>query len=222
MQSPLVHFVVVAAGEGQRFSSTIPKQFVKIHGKTLAYHTLNALYKAFPEAIFTLVINPEHQSYWNNVFQELSFSLHHIIEGGRERFHSVKNGLTYIKNDQIVAIHDIARPIVSPLLIQKGVELAIQHGTAIPILPLNDALIHIDSQGIYYADRRKFFRVQTPQFFRANIILHAYQQESQIIFPDDASVALAAGYELHFFDGDLHNIKLTHPEDLSYVKTFLS
>lgn len=216
-----VHFVVVAAGEGQRFSSSLPKQFFLVNGKTIASHTLTALHEAWPDAIFTLVINPSHQAYWQDVYQSLNFQVNHVVEGGKERFHSVKNGLQYVSVGQIVAVHDIARPLVSKQLIQKGLEIARKKGSAIPMVPVNDALLHFENEHVSYVDRKKFFRVQTPQFFEASILLKAYQQNTHESFPDDASVVMAAGFELHFFEGEPHNIKLTYSDDLKLLEMFL-
>jgi len=216
-----LHFIVVAAGKGKRFSSEIPKQFLKIHDKTLAWYTLNNLHNAAPTAKLTLVIAPEHTNQWKEVLSTLSFQPHAIIHGGAERFDSVRNGISAASENEIVAIHDIARPLIRSRLIQEGYQLANERGIAIPILPIHDALIYKTNKHISYVDRTAYFRIQTPQFFKGDIIQKIFTQIKENTYPDEASAALACGYELHFFEGDPFNIKLTYPSDIEFIRSFL-
>lgn len=95
-------------------------------------------------------------------------------------------------------------------------------GNAIPVLPINESLRKIDGELSISVDRSQYFGVQTPQTFRSEQILKAFQQEFDPLFTDDASVAEKAGFKIHLVEGNRENIKITTPVDLIMAEAILS
>jgi 2-C-methyl-D-erythritol 4-phosphate cytidylyltransferase len=112
--------IIVAAGTGKRFSSKLPKQFELLCGRPMLMHPIEAFYESEAGISIVVVIPKEYMSLWAELSQEYNFRIpHRVIEGGPERFHSVKNGLSHIDDEGLVAIHDGARPLVSCELIRE-------------------------------------------------------------------------------------------------------
>ncbi len=214
--------IIVAGGTGKRFGTETPKQFLPICGKPMIIHTLEAFQKALPDIEFVVVINPALQNILDDIFFEFPFSNCIIAESGPERFYSVRNGLAKITDqDSLVAIHDAVRPLVSSTVITQGFRDAEYFGNAIPVVNIPDSLRIKDGPLNQPVDRRVFFRVQTPQCFRTELIKKAYRQNYDEKFTDDAMVLESAGQRIHLIDGNAENIKITYPFDLLVAEAFL-
>ena len=165
----------------------------------------------------------EHMSLWQDLCLQHSFEIKHLaIEGGSNRFESVRNALETIKDSKgLVAIHDGARPLVTKELIQKGFETAEMCGTAIPAVPVTDSIRQLDRQGSHTVNRESFVAVQTPQIFNLEILQKAYTADYSPMFTDDASVVEFNGQSVTLYDGSSENIKITRPIDLKIAETIL-
>ena len=114
-----------------------------------------------------------------------------------------------------VAVHDGARPLITPSMISRGWECALRNDSAIPSIPLSDSIRHLSGQGESHSVARKdYVAVQTPQIFKSEIIKRAYAQPESADFTDDASVVEALGLKVSLYDGEPDNIKITYPRDL--------
>lgn len=217
-----IHFVIVAGGSGKRISSSVPKQFISVLDTPLWVHTYKRLKNAVPHAEFTMVVNNDNIALWNAQKDEfLREHLIHLAGSGPERFHSVKNGLQYVKSDQIIAIHDAVRPFVSNKVIESGIHVAGRYGAAVPAIPLKESIRQIDGALSKTLDRSEFRIIQTPQFFKGEIILDAYRQSYRASFTDDASVVEAASYSIRLIEGNSENIKITEDTDLIICEALL-
>jgi 2-C-methyl-D-erythritol 4-phosphate cytidylyltransferase len=147
---------------------------------------------------------------------------HQIVAGGNERYDSVKKGLEKISDNQLVAIHDGVRPLVSRETISKSYQLAEIYGSAVPSVPVKESLREVLECKNRPVDRRNFYLIQTPQTFNSLLIKQAYQKPYNPLFTDDASVFEAAGNEVHLFEGNIENIKITTPTDLKMAEAFLN
>lgn len=217
-----IHFIILAGGSGKRIKSSVPKQFVEISGTPLWVHTYKRLKNALPEAEFTIVVNKDNIALWNE--QKTRFIPNHTVNlaaSGPERFHSVKNGLHFVKNNQIVVIHDAVRPFVSNAVIENGIHVADRYGAAVPAIALKESIRQIDGALSKSLDRSQFRIIQTPQFFKADIILDAYRQSYHISFTDDASVVEAASHSIRLIEGNSENIKITEDIDLIICEALL-
>ena len=216
--------VIVAGGSGSRMKSMVPKQFIVVGGQPVLMHTIRQFQKAVADIDIVVVLPHDQITYWNELIQEYKFDISHkVVEGGKSRFQSVKNGLLSIDSKEgVVAIHDGVRPFVSIDIINKSFDVAQAQGCAIVSMPLKDSLREIKSDGGNEAKERSSYRIiQTPQTFRLATLLEAFDTEELALFTDDATVYEHAGHEIILIDGDYRNIKLTTPEDLVIADVFL-
>jgi len=218
------YIIIVAGGQGSRFKSEIPKQFVNLNGLPVLMHTISAFF-AYQNSIEIIVVLPEEQiEYWKSLCTDYQFNIKHkIVTGGSTRFYSVKNGLSQIKNDGIVGIHDGVRPLIDVETISRCYQIAEKEGNAIPMVAPVDSMRKISDNGTNsYVDRQKYCLIQTPQVFKTELILKAFKQEYNVSFTDDASVleALIPG-SIKLVEGNRQNLKITTPEDLLYAESIL-
>lgn len=214
--------LIVAGGSGSRMSADKPKQFMLLNNRPILMHTIQKFYD-FNNAIEIVVVLPDSQfEYWRKLCAEFDFSINHqVIKGGDERFFSVKNGLDVLSNDGIVFIHDGVRPLVSHQTIQRALDTTLQHGNAVPVLPVIESLRKIDEGGNEMVDRSQFVGIQTPQTFLLSEIKEAYQQNFSKAFTDDTSVLECTGKIINLIEGNRENIKITNPIDLKIAEALL-
>lgn len=217
------NIIIVAGGTGTRMQSTIPKQFIEIHGKPILIHTIEKFIE-FDE--FINVIVAVHKDY----LTEANFMLaEHFPEkniqtvlGGETRFHSVKNGLNCITNkNDVVGIHDAARPLVSVKTIKICFETAAKKGNAIPVAPVNESLRMVTNNINKAVSRDDYKTVQTPQCFIVSKIKEAFEQPFSPFFTDDATVLESMDEQINLVEGNTENIKITNPADLKFAELYL-
>jgi len=214
--------IIVAGGSGNRMGSEISKQFLELCGKPILMHTLQAFHDYDPESAIILVLPEDQKQYWKGLCLKHSFSLlHQVVSGGKTRFYSVLNGLSQIEDEGIVFIHDGVRPLVTWETLDRCLETAQKYGNAIPVLPVNESLRKLEGDQNISVDRSQYFSVQTPQTFRSDQILKAYEQDFDPAFTDDASVAEKAGFAIQMVEGNRENIKITIPIDLIVAEALL-
>lgn len=214
--------IIVAGGSGSRMGTEIPKQFLELCGKPVLMHTIQVFHDFDPESKIILVLPEDQQQFWKGLCLKHSFSLRHqVVSGGKTRFHSVLNGLSQIEDEGIVFIHDGVRPLVSRETLDRCLETAQKLGNAIPVLPVNESLRKLAGDLNISVDRSQYFSVQTPQTFRCEQILEAFQQDFDPAFTDDASVAEKAGFSIQMVEGNRENIKITTPIDLIFAVALL-
>lgn len=208
------YVIIVAAGSGKRIGGPVPKQFLELDGKPILMRTIEA-FDGVGEII--VVLNPDYVEFWRELCAKHSFNLPHtVVDGGAERFHSVKNALETIPDDALVAIHDGVRPFVTHQVIEEAFSAAEAYGAAVPVVDCPDSvrIITEDGTGSNPFDRSRVKLVQTPQVFKASIIKRAYDVEFDKAFTDDASVAEASGYKVALTKGCSENKKITYSSDL--------
>lgn len=216
------HIVIVAGGKGLRLGAEIPKQFVEINGLPILMHTINVFRKSGVEDI-VLVLPESHFDFWENLCQKHHFQSPKFVAGGKERFHSVRNGINALANQNgIVGIHDAVRPFVNSNTINQGFEEALNHGSAIPFAPVRDTLRQNQNNQFQLVNRNDFILIQTPQFFNLQSfakIINETDFNEQIT--DDASVYEGDGNSCFFYEGNHENIKITFASDLLIAKALL-
>jgi len=218
--------IIVAGGSGKRMQNKTPKQFLVLKDKPVIVHTLNCLYNAEPNAIFIIVLPETQISKWQKICKKFNISMNHIItSGGPTRFHSVKNGLKAIPNEKhnsLVAIHDSIRPFVDKNTITQGFRIAELKGNAIPAIDAKESIrinYGISNKSI---PREQVKFIQTPQFFKTNALINAYNTHYSEDFTDDASVFEKAGNQIYLFEGYEKNIKITTQTDLMIANAYLN
>jgi 2-C-methyl-D-erythritol 4-phosphate cytidylyltransferase len=216
------YVIIVAGGSGQRMLSEIPKQFLCISGKPVLLFSIETFSEAIPGIEIILVLPETHIETWQKLIEDLNIRLKHtMVTGGETRAQSVRNGLLHITEPGLVAIHDGVRPLISTYFIKKLFAEAERFGNAIPVIPVTETVREIAGDSSLLLDRANLRLVQTPQVFDTEELRTAYANSGAQNFTDDAAVIEAAGYKPHLCDGDLYNLKLTHPIDMLLAETIL-
>lgn len=210
--------IIVAGGKGLRMGGDVPKQFLPINGKPILMHTIEAFRKALDGIEIILVLPADQHEYWQKLCQDYNFCSPGLIaKGGETRFHSVKNGLAFLPDDEdaVVGIHDGVRPFVSKETIQRCYATAAGGRAVVPVVPVVETIRQILPDGKSITRPRDEYRlVQTPQTFPLVMLKKAYEQSYSETFTDDASVVEAMGEEILMVEGNRENIKITTPSDL--------
>jgi len=145
-----------------------------------------------------------------------------VVEGGERRQDSVTNAFHAVApSSQVIVVHDAARPLVSPALIERTIDAAVKHGAAIAALQARDTVKRGDAAGIIRGTipREEIFLAQTPQAFRVGVLRDALALASaQSDATDEAMLAEQAGHAVHLVEGDPQNLKITTPEDLAIAE----
>jgi 2-C-methyl-D-erythritol 4-phosphate cytidylyltransferase len=213
--------VIVAGGSGTRMGKELPKQFLELNGKAILIHSINVFLHAYADIHINLVLPKEYLELAKEMVKQASISANIMfIEGGATRFESVKNGLKEVRDAELIFVHDAVRCLVTPELIKVCAEEADKYGSAIPVVPVRDSMRRIDpaDQSSIIVNRENLVVVQTPQTFKKNILLSAFDVDYSPDFTDEASVVEAAGYRVHLVQGEETNIKITFPDDLVYAE----
>lgn len=211
--------IIAAGGSGQRMGSDIPKQFLEISGKTLLWYSVNVFSKSFDDITIIVVAPPDLIQKAKEVCT--GFSNVVFAQGGNTRFQSVKNGLTLVKEDSVVFVHDAVRCLVTTELVKNCYNQAIEVGSAIPSIAVNDSIRIIHDGSHKVIDRNSIRIIQTPQTFRSEIILPAFAVNDNENFTDEATVVEASGRDVELIEGEQANIKITRPVDLLIAEKIL-
>ena len=218
---PEQHFsvVIVAGGKGLRAGGEIPKQFQPIGGKPILMRTAEAFYNFDYRMRIVIVLPEEFRLFWEELCEKHNFRIpHSIVGGGVTRFHSVKNGLAEIQEDEIVGIHDAARPFIPKEVIGRCYQEAFDFRCGvIPVIEEKNSVRILTAYESKALDRKKIRVVQTPQIFPADLLKNAYETPYREEFTDDASVAEYSGIQIKLVKGDERNIKITTPLDLKFA-----
>jgi 2-C-methyl-D-erythritol 4-phosphate cytidylyltransferase len=217
-----LYAVIVAGGTGERMKSELPKQFLEIAGKPILMHTIEK-FRDFDGSVEIITVLPEDLlRFWSDLQKKYSFTVPHtLVKGGKTRFESVRNGLGFIDEPGLVAIHDGVRPFVSIETIKRCFDTAERLGNAIPAISPSDSLRIVTGNSNEPVDRTKIKLIQTPQVFRTDLIRYAYRQDYLPEFTDDAIVLERTGAKINLVEGNRENIKITNPEDLQIARALL-
>ena len=212
----------MAGGLGKRMQSALPKQFMMLGSLPVVAHTINTFSEALPGAEIVVVLPEEHIPLWRNLAARFDVAVHRCIAGGKERFHSVKNGLDALSSEvEFVAVHDGVRALATKKMILRVQLAAEEMGAAIPVTEVVDSYRRVDGSDSYIVPRSELRIVQTPQTFSASLLRRAYEQPFSESFTDDASVVEALGAKITLVEGERRNIKLTTPEDMAIAERLL-
>ncbi|MGL4851206.1 MAG: 2-C-methyl-D-erythritol 4-phosphate cytidylyltransferase [Phocaeicola sp.] len=207
--------IVVAGGKGLRMGGEIPKQFLPVEGLPVLMRTLNRFYQYDSSIELILVLPESQQTYWKELCLTHNFTLNYqLANGGKTRFHSVKNGLAKVSDAELVGVHDGVRPFVSTAVINRCFEQAALKGAAIPVIDVVETVRQLTEQGSVTVPRDHYKLVQTPQVFQTDLLRHGYEQPFNEFFTDDASVVEALGKSIQLVEGNRENMKITTPFDL--------
>lgn len=216
--------IIVAGGSGSRMNSDIPKQYIEINGVPIIVKTIKRFLEYNAAINIIICVSKEFESLMKALIvkHDLKRAAIKITIGGDTRFASVKNGLKLLElTDNMVGIHDAARPFVSINTIKNCFNTAELKGNAVPCIAVNESIRKVDNHKNTGVNRDAYKIIQTPQCFVVKAIKHAYEQEYSADFTDDASVLEADGTLINLVEGNVENIKITTPYDLQLANSFL-
>lgn len=216
------HSILVAGGSGKRLGGPVPKQFQLLKGRPLLMWTIEAFHRCDPAMPLIVVLPEEHFGIWKALCMGHRFFIEHqVVAGGAQRYHSVQAGLGQVKGEDLVAVHDGVRPLVSPDLIARCFDAARRSGAAIPVVPVVPSVRETTAEGSRALDRTRLLEVQTPQCFRAGLLRKAFDLPYDPAFTDEATMVERLGAKVELVEGEVTNLKVTSPVDLLAAGTML-
>ena len=223
-----VSAVIVAAGGGERLGARQPKGFVELTGVPLFVHAARALGAADAIVDVVVVVPPGMVGQAERLLDRAELSAT-VCEGGATRQDSVSRGLACARRSaSAIAVHDAARPLVQPRLVERTVAALQDPWDAVaPALPVVDTLKLVEMPRLSVlrtVDRDHLWAVQTPQVFRRSTLerVHARVASAADAATDDLALVERAGGRVRLVEGDRRNFKITYPEDLALAAALLA
>jgi len=217
-----VHALILASGTGSRASTRIPKQFIKVAGKSLLEHTI-AVFENHPAIDDIHVVVPaSYRELAEELLVQNSFKkIRRVLNGGESRSESSRCGLTGMDDEDWVLIHDSVRPFVSHRIIDSCLTALEEYSAVDVAVPSPDTVIQVDDSKVIASipDRSTLMLGQTPQAFHVGVIRRAHELfKDGADFPATDDCGLVVHYDLapiKVVDGHPHNMKVTYSEDLA-------
>lgn len=225
-QIPAFHVLIAAAGRGARMGSPVPKQYRNLAGKPVLRHSIETLLRLPGCLSLTVIIDPHDAKLYHEAVSGLDLPT--PIHGSDERNKSIYNGLKElpdIKNEDLILIHDAARPCLKGREIEKLLEALLNNRAACLAAPLSSTLRRAgdDGEAAEIIPRDSLWALQTPQGFRYGDILDAHRAaDPQTPHTDDTRLVSALGIAVKLVEGSETNIKITRPEDFELAQKILN
>lgn len=220
--------IVLAAGSGKRMNSQVHKQYLIIQDRPVLYYSLKEFEDSAVDEIVLVVGKGEEEFCRREIVDKYGISkVKAIVEGGKERYHSVFEGLKQTSDADYVLIHDGARPFVNQDIIRRCMQEVQKYQACVVGMPVKDTIKIADEEG--YAkqtpDRKNVWMIQTPQTFSYALIYGAYEEmlktEDTAITDDAMVLERIKGKKSKLIEGSYRNIKITTPEDLLIANVYL-
>lgn len=220
--------IVLAAGAGKRMNTKVHKQYLLLKEKPILYYSLKAFEDSHVDEIILVTGAEEIEFCRKEIVEKYGFGkVRAIVEGGRERYHSVYEGLKAVGETDYVLIHDGARPFVSQDIIERISEAVCEYRACVAGMPVKDTIKISDEEGFAKEtpNRSSVWMIQTPQAFSYPLIYDAYtrmlEKEDSTITDDAMVVERMTNYKVRLIEGSYRNIKITTPEDLLIAEQLL-
>lgn len=220
--------IIVAAGSGQRMCSDVKKQYMDINGKPLVCYSINAFMRSSVDEIVLVVPESDIEMVKTDIVEKYGFTkVKSVVSGGTTRTKSVQKGLMAALDSYIVLVHDAARPMIEPELIDRVVDAVKEEDAAFLAVPVKNTIYYIDGDKASNSlDRNMLYAAQTPQGFKTELLKRAYDEaEKEIVESaktDDVTfVYNHTGVMAEVIMGDHKNTKVTTPEDAVLAKLLL-
>jgi 2-C-methyl-D-erythritol 4-phosphate cytidylyltransferase len=217
--------ILVAAGSSQRMG--FDKLFVTIAGEPVIAHVVRAFDQAISVSEIIVVAREDRRDQIQKINRDAGFKkLRSIVTGGERRQDSVRAGLDRAEREaKYVAVHDAARPLITPEQIERAFKQCRVHGAAALAQPVNDTLKRADAD-LFVAgsvDRHQLYAMQTPQIFDRDLIEDAYRAvyAQGITITDEVSAVERLGHKIALVLDDDFNFKITYPRDLPVAEFIL-
>jgi 2-C-methyl-D-erythritol 4-phosphate cytidylyltransferase len=215
--------IIVAAGRSERMGGA-DKIFTALMGRPLLAWALGAFNRCDDIDAIVVVTAPGALDRMRDFIREWRFTkVTAVVAGGATRQDSVRAGIDAAPGAAIVAVHDAARPLVTPELISRGVALARERGAALCAVPARDTVKEVAGDPPVVRstpDRARMWLAQTPQVFDRKLLLEAHAGAASTA-TDDAALVEASGHPVYVYEGEATNIKITTPDDIVIAEALL-
>lgn len=218
--------VIVAAGKSERMGENVDKAFLSLGTKPVLVYSLHAFEKCHEIDGVVLVVRKDRLEAARSMVQIFGCTkVKHIVAGGNKRQTSVVNGLDCLPDEvKVVAVHDGARPCVTSALISETIKSAKKTGSGVAAVKITDTIKVVESGFVVSKtlDRTKLWAVQTPQTFKKDLLLKAFNvvKKKNLDVTDEAS-AVEHIEKVHLIPAPVSNIKITSPDDLALAAALL-
>jgi 2-C-methyl-D-erythritol 4-phosphate cytidylyltransferase len=216
-----------AAGRSSRFKDKEKKPLALLDGRAVWLRSAE-LFVARPDVVQCIIIvaKDDQEVFRRRYGANLAFMNVQIADGGAERFESVANGLSLVKDEvEFVAVHDAVRPCLTDILIDAVFAEAVKSGAALLAIPVTDTVKQVDAHHKVQSTlpRLGLWLAQTPQVFRRDWLKEAYSRRTQFgkNLTDDAQLIEAAGHPVVVVEGSASNLKITTKADLHLADAVL-
>ncbi|MDH5722723.1 MAG: 2-C-methyl-D-erythritol 4-phosphate cytidylyltransferase [Alphaproteobacteria bacterium] len=223
MSQPFFHVILVAAGSSSRMMADLPKPYMDLAGKPVLKHSIDLFSSIDMCKSITIAINPDHQSLFDDLIHSEKVT---TVHGGKTRQESVYRALKSLScaDDDIILIHDAARPLVNEIDIKTLCLALTEEKTASLASPVRDTLRYRDGAG--YAsdsvDREDLWAIETPQGFHYGLLLEAHEKfGSKKEYTDDTNITSELGIRTKLIPSTSPNLKITYPHDFILVESLL-
>ncbi|MDO5541597.1 MAG: 2-C-methyl-D-erythritol 4-phosphate cytidylyltransferase [Eubacteriales bacterium] len=225
--------IVLSAGKGRRMHSRTAKQYLHIKGKPVIYYALKTFQDCpFIDEIILITGEEDKEFCRHDIIEKYGLDkVGQIVSGGKERFHSVYNGLTAAQECDFVYIHDGARPFVTQNMLERLQKAAEEYHACVAGMPVKDTIKISDDNGFCASTPKRslVWQIQTPQVFSYSLVKDAYQKlmdalaaGKDLSVTDDAMVVeCMTDHKVKLIEGAYSNLKITTPEDLKTAEIFL-
>ena len=226
----MIGVVVLAGGQGRRMQSHIQKQYMMLRDKPLIVYALEAFEKSPVDRIVLVTAAGEEEFARRDIVEAYGLSkVAAVVAGGKERYHSVYEGLKALEDCEYVLIHDGARPLITGDVIDRAIDGAKEYHACVVAMPVKDTIKISDSLGYAEAtpDRSRLWQVQTPQAFQYALVRKAYDEimadpKLQQGVTDDAMVVESrTSHKVKLIEGSYENLKVTTPEDMVLAEALI-
>ena len=221
--------IIPAAGSSTRYSGEVPKQFLRVDGRTVLELSIKPILD-FSECLGVCILVPQDDQY-HKALEIRDNPKIFLAEGGTTRINSVMEGIKFWLKSELsydhILIHDAARPCLRSSDVQQLLDSIDSEVDGVVLgIPCSDTIKKVSAKGsliLNTLDRSKLWRAFTPQIFRKEVLQkNALEENIEKEFTDEASLVEANGGKLKMIKGFEDNIKLTFPEDLGLIKSILS
>jgi 2-C-methyl-D-erythritol 4-phosphate cytidylyltransferase len=219
--------IVVAAGKSSRMGAGADKAFLSLGSKPVLAYSLLAFERCADIHGVVLVARKDRMEAAQALVRMFGCAkVKKIVEGGAKRQESVERGLAVLGEDvKIVAVHDGARPCVTPEIISRTVKSAQRHGSGVAGAPVTDTVKFVEKGEVVARtlDREKLWTVQTPQTFRVDLLRKAFAEvrKRRATVTDEASAVELISGDVRLVPSTPSNIKITTPDDLVLAASLL-
>lgn len=226
--------VVLAAGKGKRMKADRPKQYLLLDGKPILYYSLKTIEESFIDWVILVAGADDVEFCKKEIVEKYGLrKVTAVVAGGKERYHSVWNGIRRVEDCDYLFIHDGARPFLTQEILNDAYQCVKKYDACVAAVPVKDTIKQVDGSGRVIKTLRRdvLYQMQTPQTFRFTLIKDAYEgmmkqeeelKEKGIAITDDAmAVETITSHEVRISKGAYTNIKITTPEDIWLAESML-